>query len=280
MDFSFDLVFTFFKIGCFLSIISYSIYSFWSLVKEHAFSVRGSIAQKTLRWSSLIAVIFFYFASFCLLSLFSFLLGGEKTFFGLAEIQYYLLISTLSSLLAIVLSGLYISTLSLKQKEEIIGKVSLEPIKRGIQWGIACMIIPYLLLFTIHLVLFFVKHTPPEEQAAFTMVRVSTSSWWLFILVFLSINLVTPILEELIFRGILQNLFSKSFTPFISIVLTSTLFALTHYANEQGASNIAYIISIFSLSYFLGVLYEREKSLLASIVMHSTFNTISILFFV
>jgi uncharacterized protein len=279
MIFPSELILPIFVVIVFCSFMSFSIFSLYSFAKEGAFSMKPIVRPKKLTWSALFAILFLYFSSFCFISLFFFLIGGEKSLLGLPQLHYFLLTSTLSSLLALVVLGMYIFTFSRDQKEELFGKVGLEPIKKGIRWAASFFFIPYFLVFVIHLILFMTKHIEPEEQSAFNMIRVSSSSWPILLMTFISITIISPILEELIFRGFLQNLFGQTFHPFGSISITSIIFALAHYDSELGCSNIAIIISLMSLSYFLGMLYEKEKSLLAPISMHITFNTISVLLF-
>ena len=87
----------------------------------------------------------------------------------------------------------------------------------------------------------------------------------------------TLILEEFLFRGVLQNFLKKYFKRDVSIIITSLVFAFFHYSPSQKLSNISIIGSLFVLACFLSFLYERQKSLFAPIFLHATFNAISII---
>jgi membrane protease YdiL (CAAX protease family) len=90
---------------------------------------------------------------------------------------------------------------------------------------------------------------------------------------------IVPITEEFLFRGLLQNWLKKQFgNGFLAIGLTSLLFAIFHFSNKQGITNIELLLSLFFLSCFLGFIYEKQHSLWASIGLHGCFNMMSIVF--
>lgn len=88
---------------------------------------------------------------------------------------------------------------------------------------------------------------------------------------------LVPIVEELLFRGYLQQWF-KGYVPLkLSIIFTSVCFASVHFSWEQGMSNIPLLSALFILSLILGYIREERGSLWASIGIHSFFNLIGIL---
>ncbi len=91
-----------------------------------------------------------------------------------------------------------------------------------------------------------------------------------------------PLVEEFLFRGLLQNYFGNFFGPQYRIILTSLLFAFFHYSALQGSTNIELMVGLFIYSYFIGFFYMRERSLWTPIAMHASFNalTIFIMFYV
>jgi hypothetical protein len=146
--------------------------------------------------------------------------------------------------------------------------------------GIATWIISYPLVVAVGqaislIISFFYKNIQPEQVAVKQIKTAATSDGQLFVLVFCVIFIV-PILEEILFRGFLQNWFKSHFGRKKAIIFTAIVFALFHYAPSQGAGNIELLASLFVLACFLGYIYERQKSLWASISMHAIFNSISI----
>ena len=81
----------------------------------------------------------------------------------------------------------------------------------------------------------------------------------------LSSGIIGPILEELLFRGIVYNKLKDFNKPITSIILTSILFGLMH-------NNIMDVIYGFGVSFILIYLYEKYKTLKAPIVMHMFLN--------
>ena len=86
----------------------------------------------------------------------------------------------------------------------------------------------------------------------------------------ISSGLIGPILEEMVFRGIVYNKLKEFNKPMTSIILASIIFGIIH---------ISYLDAIyaFGVSFMLIYLYEKYKSIKAPIVMHIFLNTTIIL---
>lgn len=82
---------------------------------------------------------------------------------------------------------------------------------------------------------------------------------------------VAPLFEELLFRGILLPWLRRVLGVWPAIVTSSLLFAVLH-ADAWPAP-----IPLFVLALFLGYLAYRTSSLVAPIVLHATFNGVSML---
>ena len=83
-------------------------------------------------------------------------------------------------------------------------------------------------------------------------------------------GIIGPILEELIYRGIVYNKLKEFNNKKYSIILTSLIFALFH-------NNLVNAIYAFIVSFIFIYLYEKNKSLKAPIIMHISLNTTIIL---
>jgi membrane protease YdiL (CAAX protease family) len=93
----------------------------------------------------------------------------------------------------------------------------------------------------------------------------------LIISVFVAAVLIAPIIEELLFRGLLQStLRSLGYGPWLSIAIGSFFFVLFHAAPSHWPA-------LFVLSMSLGYSYERSGSLLRPIFIHAIFNVTSVL---
>lgn len=96
-------------------------------------------------------------------------------------------------------------------------------------------------------------------------------------LALLTVILLAPLVEELLFRGLLQNYLRTQVGSRAAILLSALIFALFHFSPSQGLGNITIGFSLFTLGIYLGFLYERQQSLLASLGLHMSFNAISTL---
>ncbi|MFA6118872.1 MAG: CPBP family intramembrane glutamic endopeptidase [Parachlamydiales bacterium] len=115
------------------------------------------------------------------------------------------------------------------------------------------------------------------DQLAINFIKSAMPYPTYFILALIMIVILAPIIEEFIFRGVLQNYLKNYFNTAISIILTSSIFALFHFSLLQKLANVTILGSIFILGCFLGFLYEKQKSLISNIFLHASFNAITIL---
>lgn len=84
------------------------------------------------------------------------------------------------------------------------------------------------------------------------------------VLYILMLLLVSPIMEEYAFRGVLLNSLSRYGKRF-ALIATATIFALAH-------NNFAEMIPAFAMGYMLGKTSLRYKSIQVPIVIHILFN--------
>ena len=87
---------------------------------------------------------------------------------------------------------------------------------------------------------------------------------------FFAIAIAAPVVEELLFRGFLQNALTKYLPIWGAILLSSFLFALVHLQPYA-------IPGLMSLSIAFGYLYHRTGSLRTNIILHMANNIIALL---
>ena len=78
-----------------------------------------------------------------------------------------------------------------------------------------------------------------------------------------------PIVEELLFRGILFGSFASSFSYKIAMVLSAVIFALTHYTVSWPM--------VALIGTMLAWIYWRTDNLAATMVIHCTINFVALL---
>lgn len=111
---------------------------------------------------------------------------------------------------------------------------------------------------------------PGFEKIHTVLKPLSTAGAGWVAIILISSVLVTPIYEELFFRGLLQSLFRRYLGPWPSIVLASLLFGLAHFPLPHT------IAPLVALGIALGYNYERSGRLWAPIVIHALFNLVSV----
>lgn len=87
--------------------------------------------------------------------------------------------------------------------------------------------------------------------------------------------LLAPVVEELLFRGLLQTSLQQSGlvrNRWGAIVITAVLFAAVH----AGIAQLMALPALFVLALGLGYAYERSGSLFSSMLIHGTFNAVQI----
>lgn len=94
------------------------------------------------------------------------------------------------------------------------------------------------------------------------------SPWSLFSLMVLAV-VVAPLVEEMLFRGILLPVLLKKVGLGTAVVISSILFAGIH-------QHLPSLAPLFVLSVVLSLLYVYSGSLWSSIILHAVFNGISI----
>jgi hypothetical protein len=127
-------------------------------------------------------------------------------------------------------------------------------------------IIPFLVAGTIALLFGIISPIgnsipmPESFKKAFIDFGSQTGVFTFFLMV-----VAAPVLEELIFRGIILDGLLKQYSPARSILISSLLFGLVHLNPWQFVSG--FIIGIFS-----GWVYFRTRSLTLSVLVHASAN--------
>lgn len=85
--------------------------------------------------------------------------------------------------------------------------------------------------------------------------------------------LVAPVVEELIFRGVLFRLFIERKREFLGFVITSAAFAFLHVLSEESLGWQMYKFAVYFLvSTVFCWSYMRHKSLWRPIILHGSYN--------
>ncbi|HHV28823.1 CPBP family intramembrane glutamic endopeptidase [Acetivibrio mesophilus] len=90
------------------------------------------------------------------------------------------------------------------------------------------------------------------------------------IIVFITVGVMAPIIEEIIFRGLVLNELKKALPIYPAITLQALIFGIYHLNLIQG-------LYAALLGIVLGIVTEKTRSIWAPILIHISFNSLSTL---
>ncbi len=91
---------------------------------------------------------------------------------------------------------------------------------------------------------------------------------WLFTFFFIAVP------EELFFRGWMQNLLQRRVGPARALLITSTLFGLSHFNKRAAVFNWRYVLLATLAGIFYGLAWRQERRVGASGITHASVDTI------
>lgn len=92
-----------------------------------------------------------------------------------------------------------------------------------------------------------------------------------FLVLFISLGIIVPIAEELIYRGIVYNRVKKYSNDKIAIIVSALAFGIFHF-------NLVQIVFAGVMGIVLAYVYSRYKTITAPILLHMAVNQISVIF--
>lgn len=115
----------------------------------------------------------------------------------------------------------------------------------------------------------------PPNTASPTVLGVSPSgtAGWLLLIALAVIG--APLIEELFFRGLVQDAFTRRIGAVPALFVTAIIFSFAHILNEGLLAPLA----LFPMAVVLGYLRYRTNRLAAGMVAHALFNASVFLLF-
>ena len=108
----------------------------------------------------------------------------------------------------------------------------------------------------------------PEQEN--DLLRVLQSSRTAAILVAIMATFTAPIVEEVIYRGILYSAFQRTFGVVLATVFVTLLFALVHVPQYYPSYSTILLLTVLSLT--LTLVRVRTGNLLPCVLLHTLFN--------
>ncbi len=130
----------------------------------------------------------------------------------------------------------------------------------------------YFLSEALALIVFQIFGTLGPEQNAVRVLRAMMSRKELLIPMVSIIIFIGPLIEEFLFRLLLQTYLRERLGRKAAILLTALAFSFLHFSKAQEVANFILLPMLFALGLFLSFIYEKQRSLTACLALHVTFN--------
>lgn len=98
----------------------------------------------------------------------------------------------------------------------------------------------------------------------------STLPWLGIVLHIVTLLIISPITEEIIFRGLILTAMQKQFNDIIAIIFSGLFFGLIHFM----AGGVVLVLGATFMGLIFGIIYVKTKSLLPVIAAHAIANTV------
>jgi len=90
-----------------------------------------------------------------------------------------------------------------------------------------------------------------------------------FTVTLIGLCMLVPLAEEIVFRGLIQQIFARNMGPILAVALAGAVFGAVHL-------NAHLLISITVFGWYLGWVYYATGNLTYTIVSHALFNTVAL----
>ncbi len=131
-------------------------------------------------------------------------------------------------------------------------------------WGLLLAQLP---VFLVSYPLQAIRKAQPHPM--FEFLRESVGDRYALLWIAITVIVMAPLLEELLFRVLLQGSLEREVSPRWAILLTAAAFACIHPAVDWAP--------LFPLALILGYVYYRRRSFLSVVVLHGLFNAVNLL---
>jgi membrane protease YdiL (CAAX protease family) len=127
----------------------------------------------------------------------------------------------------------------------------------------------------------FILIIPLGVMTGFLEFRSQLSFEPFYILAFIGIFLSIALVEEILFRGVLQNLFERLLkNRNAALAAASVLFGMSHWNNAKPGFVYHYIVLASIAGVFYGLAYRKSNSLFPAIFLHALVDTLWLALFV
>ncbi|MDA9008405.1 CPBP family intramembrane metalloprotease [Alphaproteobacteria bacterium] len=143
------------------------------------------------------------------------------------------------------------------------------------RWFVSAILTYFGLVFLMGIITVLLQIQPSEELKDASRELITQNRTFIsFAITFLSIVVIAPICEEVIFRGFLYGWLRQRFSMDVAVVISSLAFGFVHF-QYLGLDRESVFIAMFfvcGLGFFAARLREKSGSLYPSIVLHGFSN--------
>ena len=111
--------------------------------------------------------------------------------------------------------------------------------------------------------------SPVPEEYAEQIRELKPEGAFQFVVTLVGLCLLVPVAEEMVFRGMIQRIFTRNMGPLAGVLLAGAIFGAVHL-------NAHLLISITAFGWFLGFLFEATGNLVYPMVAHAIFNGVAL----
>lgn len=164
----------------------------------------------------------------------------------------------LAHLLTIAVAWMVITRLNTYSFRKMVGWE-----KRGFAWWHYCIILAgFLVVASI------VTAIVPEQEN--DLLRILKSSRYAVYIVAFFATFTAPLVEEVVYRGLLYSAFQRSFGVPIAFVLATFLFSIVHVPQYWPSYSTIFLLTLLSIT--LTTIRVKTNNLLPCIILHTLFN--------
>jgi uncharacterized protein len=180
---------------------------------------------------------------------------AERLAQALPDCSWFVMLST-GVLTTVILLVFFKVRKKLFLKEAVINRVHVRALLYPALLGISFFLFVFLFMRVLR-----ISHDVPSRSFQALGIHFGASS----VAVFFSATLVAPVLDEVLYRGLILSRLSRVMPPVVSAVISSGLFAAAHIG-------LVPLTATFTLGLLLCYVCTHFRSVLASYTVHVMFN--------
>lgn len=144
---------------------------------------------------------------------------------------------------------------------------------KGVLWAFGALLAEIPLLILLALLSFPLQRFFPAPEHPITVVLSEESGIWTLVAIFVAASVMAPIVEEIIFRGLLAPAMVRLFRSFaVGLIVAALIFAAIH------PTGVPAWLPLAGIGFMSSLLAYQTGSLIPSMIMHGVHNAVILTF--